>query len=264
MRVKRQKTSKKIMALYKTSFGFYEPYQVVVDGTFTNVALSYSINLPSVLPKTIMGEVRLFTTPCILAELKQLGEAFGPTIGANRRFELRKCGHPRGLSAAECLTQLIGSTNEQRLVIATQDTKLRSTFRNIPGVPLLYLSNSVLVIEPHSAATLDYVARHEQGKTLVPASEKKQLKVLKSRDAPATTTTTPTVPSGKMPARKKVKGPNPLSVKKRKRTDDEERSAKRPKAEQAAPESFNADATAVPTTEQHKKRRRQKKKRNQL
>lgn len=38
MKVKRYKKSKKILGFYINNFGFHEPYQVLIDGTFANSA----------------------------------------------------------------------------------------------------------------------------------------------------------------------------------------------------------------------------------
>ena len=42
---KRYKKMKNILQFYKTKFGFHEPYNVLIDGTFCRAALDVSICL---------------------------------------------------------------------------------------------------------------------------------------------------------------------------------------------------------------------------
>ncbi|KAI9140173.1 Fcf1-domain-containing protein [Paraphysoderma sedebokerense] len=208
MRVKRQKQCKRIMALYHTSFGFREPYQVIADGTFVNVALSFRMNIEAQVPKVLLGESKLMTTPCIKNELYSLGQEFGPAIGASKNFELRRCHHKPYKSASDCIKELIGESNKHNYVVATQDPHLRSELRSIPGVPLLYLSNSILVLEPHSPATLLKANKVENGKVQVSEVEKKLLQKIAPLEKKENL---------KKPKKRKAKAPNPLSCRKPKK-----------------------------------------------
>lgn len=58
--------------------------------------------------------------------------------------------------AGENLTmQFTGDANQHRYVIATQSQALRSRLRTVPGVPIVHLNRTVLVLEPPSDATLE-------------------------------------------------------------------------------------------------------------
>ena len=49
-----------------------------------------------------------------------------------------------------------GKDNKYRYVVATQNASLREELRLIPGVPIIYInSSSVLILELPSKATLD-------------------------------------------------------------------------------------------------------------
>lgn len=47
-----------------------------------------------------------------------------------------------------------GETNKHRYVIATQSQELRQKLRSIPGVPVVHMNRSVMILEPPSDATL--------------------------------------------------------------------------------------------------------------
>lgn len=62
MGLKRQKLAKKIINFYKYNFSFREPFQILVDGTFCQLALKNKIQIKEQMPKYLMGEVKLCTT----------------------------------------------------------------------------------------------------------------------------------------------------------------------------------------------------------
>lgn len=66
-------------------------------------------------------------------------------------FERRRCGHrpeefPEPLGTLECLGECVGKTNKHRYVVASQDPEVRAKMRGIPGVPLIYISRSVMIV----------------------------------------------------------------------------------------------------------------------
>ena len=58
-----------------------------------------------------------------------------------------------------CAPYIPGETNMHRYVIATQSHPLRVILRAIPGVPIVHVNRSVMVLEPASDATLQYKQR---------------------------------------------------------------------------------------------------------
>lgn len=98
------------------------------------------------------------TTYCVYAELKKLGQDFRPTAAYAKKLEKRRCTHSPAITAAECIKEIIGTDNKNNYCIATQDPDLRDTFRSIPGVPLIYISKSVLLLEPASNETMEKVS----------------------------------------------------------------------------------------------------------
>ncbi|KNE58408.1 hypothetical protein AMAG_03983 [Allomyces macrogynus ATCC 38327] len=236
MKVKRQKTHRKLMQLYCASFNFREPYQLVVDGTMVHVALQFRIDLRTVVPSTLAAETKLFTTPCIIAELRSLGEDYLGAVLASNRFEARRCGHTKGH---------LGRT----------DATLRAHLRSVPGVPLMYLSSSVLVLEPHSPETLECVKDRERAK--VHASAKELDKLQKKAEADGAVMPADSArPIGAMPKRKKVKGPNPLAVKKKKKeptaaAPSSSKDKTKPKQSNQEKRSKESEPAAPSTQQQH-------------
>lgn len=208
MKVKRQKTVKKYINLFKNSFGIFEPYQILVDGTFCQAALQNKINIKEQLPKYLDAEIQLLTTECVLNELESLGGALYGALVIAKRFKTRKCGHREHVSATECVSHLVGEENEKRYFVATQDKQLRNRLRKIPGVPLLYINYNCIVMEKPSFVCTKKASEVQTARTEPTDHERGTLERLKASELDQ-----PEVIRRK---RKRTKGPNPLSCKKKK------------------------------------------------
>ncbi|KAJ3184612.1 hypothetical protein HDU87_004015 [Geranomyces variabilis] len=204
MKIKRQKTNKRHMAVYLNSFGFREPYQCLVDGNFMAMAMHMGAGLDEILARVLTGPTKPMTTSCIQTELRKLGPDYAAVVDACESLERRRCQHAPAVPAAKCITEIIGEKNQHNYCVATQDTTLRRALAAVPGTPLVYINRSVVILEPPSGSTTDRVKEIELGKTLPQKFEKS---VLHKPAAPV-----PEPP----PHKKKPKAPNPLSVKKKK------------------------------------------------
>ncbi|KAF9270398.1 hypothetical protein L218DRAFT_888885 [Marasmius fiardii PR-910] len=201
MRQKRAKTYRKLMTLYSMSFGFRQPYQVLVDSQMCKEAIEHKIDLVKQLGSVLQGEVKPMITQCCIHEL-YLQKSQQPAVDLAKTFERRKCNHREAIPGHDCLSSVVGDTNKHRYVIATQSQPLRSKLRAIPAVPILHFNRSVMVLEPPSDATL--AAKQED--------EAKALHAPRPvAEAPGTTNAPP--PN----KRRGPKGPNPLSVRKKKK-----------------------------------------------
>lgn len=139
------------------------------------------------------------------------------------------------LATAEPLLRKPNPTEQKRKWKTEDDRKeeeamrrskaLRSAARSIPGVPIIYVKRSVMVLEPMSNPSETVRDGHERGKfraglDVDPALGKRK------RDGDAEGDEA----SGEEPKKKrtpKVKGPNPLSVKKAKKRPDAPASKKK-------------------------------------
>ncbi|XP_030596834.1 rRNA-processing protein UTP23 homolog [Archocentrus centrarchus] len=170
MKIKRQKQAKKTISFYKYNFGFREPFQILIDGTFCQAALKNKIQIKEQMPKYLMGEVQLCTTSCALKELETLGkQLYGAKI-ILQRFQVRKCPHfKEPVSASECLLSMLEETNPHRYFVATQDYAVTTGLKKIPGVPLLYIILNTIVLDKPSQASLDHVQAVQLGELVSPA-----------------------------------------------------------------------------------------------
>ncbi|KAH9937615.1 Fcf1-domain-containing protein, partial [Fomitopsis serialis] len=203
MRQKRAKAYRKLMTLYCMSFGFRQPYQVLVDSEMCKASITQKLELTKQLETVLQGTVKPMITQCCIHELYLQGKAQQPAVDLAKMFERRKCNHREAIPGDDCLASVVGETNKHRYVIATQSHELRVKLRTVPAVPLVHINRSVMILEPPSKATLEAKESAEE-QVLHPSAP--EIAVLPSTSAPTET-----------PKKKKgPKGPNPLSVKKKK------------------------------------------------
>ncbi|KAI0283324.1 Fcf1-domain-containing protein [Russula aff. rugulosa BPL654] len=203
MRQLRSKAYRKLMAMYSTSFGFRQPYQVLVDSEMCETAVSQKIDLLARIESVLVGTVKIMITQCCIHELYIRGISHQPAVDLAKSFERRKCNHREAIPGNECIASLVGETNMHRYVIVTQSHPLRVDLRAIPGVPIVHINRSVMVLEPASDVTLQFKQRAEQDALGPSKSEKATLNAVTPLVEPV------------MKRKKRPKGPNPLSVKKK-------------------------------------------------
>ncbi|KAF8807573.1 PIN domain-like protein [Phlegmacium glaucopus] len=155
MRQKRAKAYRKLMNLYSISFGFRQPYQVLVDSEICKSAVAQKLDLHKQLYSVLQGEVKLMITQCCIHELYLQGPEQQPAVDLAKLFERRKCNHREAIPGDECLTGIIGTNNKHRYVVATQSHPLRVKLRSIPAAPIVHINRSVMVLEPPSDTTLN-------------------------------------------------------------------------------------------------------------
>ncbi|KZT74697.1 Fcf1-domain-containing protein [Daedalea quercina L-15889] len=203
MRQKRAKAYRKLMSLYCMSFGFRQPYQVLVDSEMCKASISQKLEFAKQVETVLQGTVKLMITQCCIHELYLQGKAQQPAVDLAKAFERRKCNHREAIPGDDCLASVVGETNKHRYVIATQSHDLRVKLRTIPAVPLIHINRSVMILEPPSEATVEAKESAEE-QLLHPSAP--EIAAMSSTNAPA-----------EAPKKKKgLKGPNPLSVKKKK------------------------------------------------
>ncbi|KAH9946692.1 PIN domain-like protein [Amylocystis lapponica] len=207
MRQKRAKAYRKLMSLYSMSFGFRQPYQVLVDSEMCKASISQKLDFAKQLGVVLQGTVKPMITQCCIHELYLQGKSEQPAVDLAKIFERRKCNHREPIPGDECLASVVGETNKHRYVVATQSQELRSQLRAIPAVPIVHINRSVMILEPPSAATLNAKETVEEEALHPSAPEKAGL--------PSATSTEPTPKKKRGP-----KGPNPLSIKKKKAKAD--------------------------------------------
>ena len=85
MRVKKRSKHRKAVKFYSTCFGFPEPYKVLIDGTFVHHLSTQRLLLADEALCDLLSASRtpaLFTSKCIVAELRRLGKSHAESFDA--------------------------------------------------------------------------------------------------------------------------------------------------------------------------------------
>ncbi|QSS56768.1 rRNA processing protein [Histoplasma capsulatum var. duboisii H88] len=256
MRAKRSKKYRKLMQQYELTFGFREPYQVLVDSNFLRAVYSFKMDLVPALERTLHGKVKPFITKCSLAAVmassstqqqqqqsKFVPNTRPPQLPPPTTLPLRYCSHnedSKTIDEVDCLLSLLSPNpelkkNKEHYILATADPEptnthtqkwksiaatapepptnyLRKGARQIPGVPIIYVKRSVMVLEPLSNSSEGVREGVERGKlktgiTKTVAGKRKRDDADEGEGKDTSTGTKEKKP-------KRAKGPNPLSVKK--------------------------------------------------
>ncbi|KAG7420918.1 rRNA-processing protein utp23 [Fusarium oxysporum f. sp. rapae] len=237
MRGKRSKQYRKLMEQFSQTFGFREPYQVLVDAEMVRDSSRFKMDLEPALSRTVHGKVKPMITQCEIRKLYAARNEPGvhEAIDLAKTLERRRCGHhpddyPEPLSTQECLRSVVDPKdtlqNKHRYVVASQDQEVRRMLRGIKGVPLIYIKRSVMILEPMADESVQVRAKEERSKFR--AEIKNQLGKRKREDADddekADKKTDDNSEEQKKKKKKKghgPKGPNPLAVQKSKKAKTE-------------------------------------------
>ncbi|KAG4305896.1 hypothetical protein PORY_000806 [Pneumocystis oryctolagi] len=209
MRQKRMKSYKKLMQIYRISFGFREPYQVLIDADYLQDSIKYKIDIIKQLERALQGKVKPMITQCCIQKLYETKQQ--DIISVAKTYERRRCNHKDNpLSPEDCIYSVvnINGKNKHRYVVATQSQSIRAKLRSIPGVPLSYINRSVLILESSSFSTLKTKELKEQ--------EKLGLKKEESEKIPGFNKEQEDISQIKKKRKRGPREPNPLSVKKKK------------------------------------------------
>eukprot|EP00850_Spirogloea_muscicola_P020730 SM000225S07009 [mRNA] locus=s225:14643:16575:+ [translate_table: standard] len=299
MKVRRQKHNRRAVRFLRTCFGFREPFKVLCDGNFLHAALQgRPAGLADALPKLLGGAAKPMVTRCVSMELRRLGAAFTTTTQAARRMDLAKCGHDPAVAAADCLADMVGASNPEHFFVASQDADLRRKLRKVPAAALVYSKGTMLVLEPPTPLQQAAARGGEAERTRVPDSELaalgmavngKQLATVHHPSAkearaggdgnegegrvpsdagdaqPAgarsgvTARVVASDSSRSLFQRRKAKGPNPLSVKKKQQQASKSEVQVQPPLQQAPPLqklSRNAGDDGVTMLQESKRKRK--------
>ncbi|ENH61110.1 rRNA-processing protein utp23 [Fusarium oxysporum f. sp. cubense race 1] len=235
MRGKRSKQYRKLMEQFSQTFGFREPYQVLVDAEMVRDSSRFKMDLEPALSRTVHGKVKPMITQCEIRKLYAARNEPGvhEAIDLAKTLERRRCGHhpddyPEPLSTQDCLRSVVDPKatlqNKHRYVVASQDQEVRRMLRGIKGVPLIYIKRSVMILEPMADESVQVRAKEERSKFR--AEIKNQLGKRKRDDADDDEKADKTDGNSEEQKKKKKKGhgpkgPNPLAVQKPKKAKTE-------------------------------------------
>ncbi|KAG9188729.1 hypothetical protein G6011_07434 [Alternaria panax] len=234
MKLKRAKAYKKQLHQYELNFGFREPYQVLLDSQILEDAYSCKIDLLARLQKLLGAQVKPMITTCDMRHLYNAEPKNETLILQAKEYERRRCNHQdleKPLSTLECLSSVVdpkdNGTNKHRYVVATNDPDTRAKMRTIAGVPIIYLSKSIVLMESMAEATEQHREREEKSKFKLglkgqrkpdeaPKRKREDEGQAGEGDQSVGDQATGEV-KPKAKKRKGPKGPNPLSMKKPKK-----------------------------------------------
>lgn len=263
MRAKRSKKYRKIMSAYQMAFSFREPYQVLVDSHFLKTCHAFHMPLQRYLENTLHGQCRVFVTNCtiakVMAEFEKEKEKIKASGGRPRgrpeflppplEVPMRHCKHKNNegeelgvIGESRCLLDLLAgqphgnelAKNKQHFILATAEPDereqrskgyfdVRERARMIPGVPVVYVKRSVMILEELSGVSersknkaerakfsdgLVDTRKRKRGEDGGDGSEDELEAMLLEREA---------LSQGPgVRGQKRAKGPNPMSVRKKK------------------------------------------------
>jgi len=213
-------------------------------------------------------------TQCSIRHLYTTVPQSTTQIDLAKTFERRRCNHhtlDQPLSTLDCVSSVLdpksSHTNKHRYVVASQDDEVRRHMRAIPGVPLVYVRRSVMVMEPMAESSEGVREGLERSKFRSGLKSKRQNTgtLKRKRDAdeesgggdgnPAGSTRAAMngVVNGEAEMDRAVKkkrtrgpkGPNPLSIKKPKTRESAEDHAQEAKVAKEAKQAKQADLAGL-------------------
>ena len=223
---KKDKWIKKTLNFYKFIFKFDSPYKVIIDGNFAAMALNKKFEMKSALEKLLDPKVILTIPSCIFTEVQSLESKIPGLLKLLSQYKIQQCPHGL-LSPTNCIRDYIGNKNQSKYFVATQDNFLRMQLRNIPGVPLIFFEQNMLLMDKPSRVSIEASERREN---LKEDPQKKEKKILGEKKEEIKDFLIQEFKESKYykrkqeefklnklmgNIRKKAKGPNPLSVKKK-------------------------------------------------
>lgn len=94
-------------------------------------------------------------TQCVVSRLYAEGTTAQAATDLAKTFERRKCNHWKMKETdGECITGIIGNDNRYRYCVASQSPAARGQLRAVPGVPILFETRGMILLEPPSDASV--------------------------------------------------------------------------------------------------------------
>ncbi|KAL4138773.1 hypothetical protein PRIC2_002277 [Phytophthora ramorum] len=219
MRYLRAKGIRKALRQFHFLCGIKPPYKVLLDGNFIAMCMQMKVDVRERVPKYLQvkpHECEFFVPRAALEEMQMLGEATKEAYDLAKTFKVAEAydlqqedGDEAPVDVSKCIQSIIGDKNDHKFVVCTQEVELRKALRLVPGVPLFYLNRSVLVFEEISRATVAIVRQEEKANMVkLDVNEKRKLDQMQEGENGEAQDEQQRL------AKKRAKGPNPLSMKK--------------------------------------------------
>ena len=214
-----------ILHSYQITHHIVPPYKVACDGEFLQAALAGQIMLREQMPKMLQEErTTCYVTPCIDNWLRLKGGPYSGALHIAKSLPHLKCRHEKGfVRPFECIKHLVNNGNPDRLLIAAQDEPIRKLIRHTPGVPLILIHGSTMLMESPTDTTKEDHEAALAARTKIEKEEQKRIqqaaKELKQEEQAAAASSSssshgdikpkPKLPSSASSSKKrKLKGPS--------------------------------------------------------
>lgn len=171
---KRDKLIKRVVAFYKNVFKFETPLKVIIDGNFLAFAYKKKLDLKTDIAKVLDENVFVVLTSCVLSEIEKIDSKIPGILNYTLKYTTENCTHGSKYPE-QCILEHVGKRNNKKYVVATQDMIVRRELRKIPGVPIIYFDNNVILTEKPSIASKEASEKRESLKQEPIKSEKKVL-----------------------------------------------------------------------------------------
>lgn len=146
-----------------------------MDANLLADACRFKMDLLKGFKQTLSGEVKPLITQCSMRHLydNKAEPGVPAAIELGKTFERRRCGHhpneyPKPLSTLECLSSVVdpkdSGVNKHRYVVASNDQTTRQMLRSVKGTPLVYISRSVMIMEPMADESVQVRDKEERAK----------------------------------------------------------------------------------------------------
>lgn len=201
------------MNFFRLNYGLQPPFSVLLDPEFIQTSLLKKVFAKTALAELLGGPAVLVVTRCVTASLRAGGDPLAGAALMAKRLQHQECAHDHPIDPHECCYSLLLGQEERqkKLCLASQDPAFRKRARTIPGVPILHIYNTTVILDPPSTAS----AKHAQTK----ARSRRSLRpteqaLLSSADNPPREEqdNRKTIPHRILAQKRRAKGPNPLSV----------------------------------------------------
>jgi len=196
-------------------------------------------------------------TQCCVEALYKLGPEFQKQVNTAKTFERRRCNHREPLDPDECLKDVIGPTNKHNYVLAAQSATLRIHLQKVPGLPIIHFNpRQVPVLSPPSIATTRTKNEMEEKKR---KEGEMGAKIVDGDNVIGGSTSVPASRvAGEVRGKRKMKAPNPLSIRKKK-AEPIKRAREEIEEEDVGVESLGEKEEGEGETESGGKRRKKRK-----
>ncbi len=139
--------ARKVLTYYRVNFGIHPAYKVLCDAPIIHVSLLRSIFLKDALTKLLGAVAYPVVTRCIVEELRALGSDFANAAVFAKRAAREPCAHGGAQkTASECIAAFMGSGNQKKLLLATNDSEVIRRAMEEGDIPVITIANQTRLV----------------------------------------------------------------------------------------------------------------------